>query len=102
MFLVIVIPFGNLDMIGMLHSASRQDLIRMAIHVLEKNMELAKKTGANQVVVVFDMDGFNLRQYAWRPGTEMDLNVYKYKQKNVFFSERGCHWPNTDVRSQLS
>lgn len=56
-------------MIGLLHSASRQDLIKTAVHILEKNMELAAETGANQVVVIFDMDGFNLRQYAWRPGT---------------------------------
>lgn len=40
----------------------------MTIKVLEENMELAAKSGENQLVVIFDMEGFNLRQYAWRPG----------------------------------
>lgn len=31
-------------------------------------MDLAAKTGANEVVVIFDMDNFNIRPYTWRPG----------------------------------
>lgn len=40
----------------------------MTIRILEDNLQMAAETGENQVVVIFDMDGFNIRQYAWRPG----------------------------------
>lgn len=43
----------------------------MTIRILEENLKLAAETGENQVVVIFDMEGFNIRQYAWRPGKEM-------------------------------
>lgn len=77
---VVIIPFAGLDIIGMLRSLSRQDLIKMAMHILEKNMDLAAKTGANEVVVIFDMDNFNIRPYAWRPGNffvklKMSINI---------------------------
>lgn len=62
---------------GLLHSASRQDLVRAAIQILERNLDLADKTGARELVVIFDMDGFNLRQYTWRPGKSW-LNDYIY------------------------
>lgn len=65
---VIVVPFAGLDIVGLLHSVARQDLVRTTIKILEENLQMARETGARQVVVVFDMDGFNLRQYAWRPG----------------------------------
>lgn len=61
-------PFSGFDVWGLLHSTSRQDLVRTAIQILELNLDLADKTGARQLVVVFDMENFNLRQYAWRPG----------------------------------
>nr|XP_023024344.1 SEC14-like protein 4 [Leptinotarsa decemlineata] len=64
---VICVPFVGFDVVGLLHSATRQDLIKMTISILEKNLDMAAKTGENQVVVIFDMEGFNLRQYAWRP-----------------------------------
>ncbi|KAJ8964509.1 hypothetical protein NQ314_004797 [Rhamnusium bicolor] len=64
---VLVVPFAGLDIVGLLHSTSRQALIRTTIQILEKNMAMAAETGANQVVVIFDVEGFNLRQYAWRP-----------------------------------
>lgn len=56
------------DVIGLIHSASRQDCIRMTIRILEENLKMAAETGENQVVVIFDMEGFNIRPFAWRPG----------------------------------
>lgn len=65
---MIVVPFGGLDMIGLLNSVTKQDMIKCTIKILETNLELAWKTGSRQVVVIFDMDGFSLRQYTSRPG----------------------------------
>ena len=66
-----------MDMYGILHVVSRREMIKVTIKHLEQYLkvcnEQAAKHGpvAGQVTVIFDMEGFNLRQYMWRPG-------YKY------------------------
>lgn len=63
-----------MDMWGMLHTVSRADFIRSTIKVLEKYMNLAFEQSvkhgphARQFIVLFDMAGFNVKQYTWRPG----------------------------------
>ncbi|XP_074026952.1 SEC14-like protein 2 isoform X2 [Leptinotarsa decemlineata] len=79
---VICVPFVGFDVVGLLHSATRQDLIKMTISILEKNLDMAAKTGENQVVVIFDMEGFNLRQYAWRPAAEMVISLIQMYEAN--------------------
>lgn len=71
---VIIVPFAGLDMWGMMHCISKADFIKMTIKTLElylsRAREQAQKFGqeASKVVVIMDMENFNLRQYAWRPG----------------------------------
>ncbi|XP_044755169.1 uncharacterized protein LOC123314116 [Coccinella septempunctata] len=79
---VVIVPFSGLDVVGMLHSVPRQDLIRATIQILEKNLALAAETGINQVVVVFDMDNFNLRQYVWRPAAEVVIQLIQMYEAN--------------------
>lgn len=73
-FLVVVVPFSGLDMYGILHVVSRRDMIKATIKTLEHYLKLcneqSKKHGvaASQVTVIFDMEGFNLRPFMWRPG----------------------------------
>ena len=75
-----VVPFAGLDMYGILHVVSRRDMIKATVKQLEYYLQIceaqAKKHGqiANQVTVIFDMEGFNLKQYLWRPGS---CNLYK-------------------------
>lgn len=69
---IIIVNFGSLDIVGLLHSVSKQDLIKMTIQTLENALELAAEAGGYQLVAIFDMDGFNLRQYAWRPGKKIN------------------------------
>ncbi|KAJ8952819.1 hypothetical protein NQ318_008140 [Aromia moschata] len=88
---VIIVPFAGLDIIGLLHSASRQDLIRITIQFLEKHMALAAETGANQVVVIFDMEGFNLRQYAWRPAAEVVISLIQMYEANYPEILKACY-----------
>lgn len=58
----------------MLHTVSGADFIRSTIKTLEKYMavghEQSIKHGpqARQFVVLFDMAGFKVKQYTWRPG----------------------------------
>jgi hypothetical protein len=71
---VIIVPFAGLDMWGMMHCISKSDFIKMTIKTLEMYMSAARqqteKFGqeASKVICVMDMENFNLRQYAWRPG----------------------------------
>lgn len=73
-FTVIVVPFAGMDMWGMLHTVSRADFIRSTIKTLEKyacigyNQSATHGPQARQFVVLFDMAGFNVKQYTWRPG----------------------------------
>lgn len=86
---VIIIPFSGFDVVGLILSASRQDCIRMTIRILEENLRLAVETGENQVIVIFDMDGFNIRQYAWRPGKSFtNLNTLDFLQNYFNFCLR--------------
>lgn len=72
LFTVVVISFAGLDVVGLLHSASRQDLIRTTIQILEKLLRMAKENGSSGINVICDMEGFSLRQYAWRPGLSLN------------------------------
>lgn len=73
-FVVIVVPFAGMDMWGMLHTVSRADFIRSTIKTLEKYMKVAYEQSikhgpqSRQFIVLFDMAGFNVKQYTWRPG----------------------------------
>jgi len=63
-----------MDMYGMLHVVTQRDIVKVTVKILDQYLKLAreqsKKHGqiANQLTVVFDMEGFNLKQYIWRPG----------------------------------
>lgn len=58
----------------MMHTVTKDDFIKMTIKTLESYLSLAaeqaQKFGqaAAKVVCIMDMENFNIRQYAWRPG----------------------------------
>lgn len=64
-------------MYGVLHAVSRADMIRYTLQQLEKYMKIALEQSAThgpearQFIVIFDMDGFYLKQFAWRPGKKL-------------------------------
>lgn len=70
---------------------SRRALIKSTIKLLEMYLRIANAQGkkhgpeAAQISVVFDMEGFNLRQYMWRPGEWRHLQFAKYS-KDISFS----------------
>ncbi|XP_026827652.1 SEC14-like protein 2 isoform X2 [Ooceraea biroi] len=85
---IIIIPFAGMDMYGVLHVVTQKDFIKAAIKILDHYLKLAreqsKKHGqdANQLTVVFDMEGFNLKQYLWRPAGEMVLLLIQMYEAN--------------------
>ncbi|XP_011180658.1 SEC14-like protein 2 [Zeugodacus cucurbitae] len=85
---IIVCPFYNFDIWGMLHCVTRFDFQRYLVLLLERFMqagyEQSKTHGpqARQLVVFFDMANFNLKQYAWRPAAECVLSTVKQYESN--------------------
>ncbi|KAF4516868.1 hypothetical protein B566_EDAN014368 [Ephemera danica] len=87
---VVVVPFGSLDMYGMLHAATKADFVRMTARTLEAYLneasrvskELGRPSSAPQLVVLFDMDGFQLKQYTWRPVGEAILSLVHMYEGN--------------------
>ncbi|XP_068085642.1 SEC14-like protein 2 isoform X2 [Anabrus simplex] len=85
---VVVVPFAGLDMWGMMHSVRKSDFIRNTIKMLETYLRIAgeqvKQHGqqASKVVLVVDMENFNLRQYAWRPAGELVVVILQMYEAN--------------------
>lgn len=67
-FAVYIVPIGGLDVVGLISSNEKKDLIKFMIKILEYVLELAEENDGHQVTIIFDMDGFILKNYAWRPG----------------------------------
>ncbi|XP_018321179.1 SEC14-like protein 2 [Agrilus planipennis] len=88
---VIVVPFSGLDIVGLLHSVSKSDMIRLTIKILEENMALAAKSGVNKVVALIDMEGFNIRHYAWRPASEFVISLIQMYEANYPEILKACY-----------
>ena len=62
-----IIPYGNLDMKGMLSCISREEFMEFTLRIIETSMMLMRQntlaTGSPvyQHVFIFDMDGFSLK-----------------------------------------
>ncbi|XP_026329153.1 SEC14-like protein 2 [Hyposmocoma kahamanoa] len=85
---VIIVPFVGLDAWGLLHSITKTDVIRMILRHLENYLAIANKQAvthgpaALKVTVIFDLEGFVMRQYAWRPAAEMVVTLLKVYEAN--------------------
>ncbi|KAI5641758.1 CRAL/TRIO domain-containing protein [Phthorimaea operculella] len=85
---VIIVPFVGLDAWGLLHSISKTDVIKMVLRHLENYLETAKKQAAThgpaalKVTVIFDLEGFIMRQYAWKPAAEMVFTLLQIYEAN--------------------
>ncbi|CAH1101405.1 unnamed protein product [Psylliodes chrysocephalus] len=79
---VLIIPFQGFDPIGFLNSTPKLDLIKMAGKILETNLKMAAETGENQLVVIFDMEGFDIKQYASRPAAEIAISLIQLYEAN--------------------
>lgn len=79
---VIIVPFSGFDIWGLLHSVTKNDIVKVVILKLEEFLNVAKQSGTHQVTVIFDMDNFNLRQYAWKPATELVISLIQMYEAN--------------------
>lgn len=85
---VIVVPFAGMDMYGTLHVITQKEFVQIMIKILDGFLKLAreqsKKHGeiANQLTVIFDMEGFNLKQYLWKPAGELIITFLQMYEAN--------------------
>ncbi|XP_034840328.1 SEC14-like protein 2 [Maniola hyperantus] len=85
---VLIVPFVGLDVWGLLHSVTRTDIIRMVLIHLENYLALGRKQAqthgidALKVTVIFDMEGFVMRQYAWKPAAELVFTLLQIYEAN--------------------
>ncbi|XP_047528050.1 SEC14-like protein 2 [Vanessa atalanta] len=85
---IIIVPFVGLDIWGLLHSVSRTDIVRMVLRHLENYLAIARKqamthgSNALKVTVIFDLEGFSMRQYAWKPAAELVFTLLQIYEAN--------------------
>jgi hypothetical protein len=74
---------------GMMHTVSKSDFIKMTIKTLESYLciaaEQTQKFGqeAAKFVCIMDLENFNIRQYAWRPGNYHISIIYFMRPLNI-------------------
>ncbi|XP_047358427.1 SEC14-like protein 2 isoform X3 [Vespa velutina] len=85
---VVVVPFAGFDIYGTLHVITKRDVIKSFIKYLENYLricnEQVKKHGplAGKITVIYDMEGFNLKQYLWRPAGEVVISAIQMYEAN--------------------
>ncbi|XP_011873997.1 PREDICTED: SEC14-like protein 2 isoform X2 [Vollenhovia emeryi] len=84
----LIVPFAGLDLYGILHVVTQKEFIKALIKLLDTHLKLAneqaKKHGqiANQLTVIFDLEGFNLKQYLWKPAGETIISAIQMYEAN--------------------
>ncbi|XP_070494118.1 SEC14-like protein 4 [Chironomus tepperi] len=87
--IVIIIPFKGTDAYGLFHASSQQEVVkyilRLADDFMSKAYEQSKTYGpeARKFVVIFDMDGFTLRQYLYKPAIEAIIELIQIYTNNL-------------------
>ncbi|XP_020282345.1 SEC14-like protein 2 isoform X2 [Pseudomyrmex gracilis] len=85
---VIIVPFAGMDMFGMLQVITQQDFVKIMVKLLDDFLRLAREQSkvhgevANQLTVIFDMEGFNLKQYLWKPAGELVIKLLQMYEAN--------------------
>ncbi|KAG5322252.1 S14L2 protein, partial [Pseudoatta argentina] len=85
---VIIIPFVGMDMYGALHIITQKDFVKLMIKLIDSYLNLAKEQSkkhgqlANQIIIIFDMEGFNIKQYLWKPAGELIITFIQMYEAN--------------------
>ncbi|XP_014467504.1 PREDICTED: SEC14-like protein 2 [Dinoponera quadriceps] len=85
---IIIVPFAGLDMYGILHVITQKEFIKCTVKILDQYLKLANEQAkqhgqiANQLTVIFDMEGFNLKQYLWKPAGELVIILIQMYEAN--------------------
>lgn len=101
-------PIGALDVVGIISANEKTDCLKATLQILEHVLALAEEKGGHEITIIFDLDGFVLKNYAWRPG---NLNSSNFNNKQeyeiqytliVLHSHRIGNLVTSILRSELS
>lgn len=73
-----IIPLGNLDINGLLHSCKKMDFIRYTVKLLQESeldMSVQSERLGIQIdthIFILDMENFSMKTLAWKPGMIVD------------------------------
>uniref|UniRef100_T1J2H6 CRAL-TRIO domain-containing protein n=1 Tax=Strigamia maritima TaxID=126957 RepID=T1J2H6_STRMM len=89
---VIIVPFGNCDIKGLLHAVKKSEYIKYTIYILEKAIrdmdEQTIKLGkvVDRMVIIFDLEHFGMKHITWKPA--MDALLYMVQMHEGNYPER--------------
>lgn len=89
-----------------MQSVDRSDIIRITIQYLEMYLKLGYKQSqehgskSRQLSVLFDMEGFNIKQYTCRPVAEVIISMVKMYEANYPEILKFCYIINGNYRCQ--
>ena len=75
-------------MYGMMHCVTRLDFQKYLVTLLEKFLKAAYEQSkvhgykSRKLVVLFDMNNVNIKQYAWRPAADCIISSIKLYEAN--------------------
>lgn len=84
----LIVPHGRVDIRGLLLSCSRDDYIRYTIQQIEKSkvrmVEESERRGTPgcQQTCIFDLEGFSIREFTWKPALDMIVNLMQVYEAN--------------------
>ncbi|KAM3961246.1 SEC14-like protein 2 [Aphomia sociella] len=93
---VVIIPFVGLDVWGLLHTFDRTDIIRMVLKHLENYLAITRKQAmthgpaALKATLIVDLEGFSMRQYAWKPAAELVFILLQIYEANYPETLKSC------------
>lgn len=85
---VLIIPFGNCDIKGILHSVKKSEYIKYTVYILEKSIrdmkEQSEKLGRNvdQLCIIFDLENFGMKHITWKPAMDVVLYLVQLHEGN--------------------
>ncbi|KAI4503721.1 hypothetical protein M0802_001124 [Mischocyttarus mexicanus] len=98
---VLVVPFSGFDLYGLLHIITKKEIVKCLLKFLEHYVKICneqtKKHGylAGQVVVIYDLEGFNLKPYLYRPVAETIFTLLRIYEANYPEILKTCYVINT-------
>lgn len=66
--LVVCLTVKGFDVVGIISSTHRNNLLRYDIKMIESYLAVARENDAHQIVAVIDIKDFKIRDYLWTPG----------------------------------
>ncbi|KAB7501473.1 SEC14-like protein 2 [Armadillidium nasatum] len=85
---VVLIPYGNIDLRGLIRSSSNEELIKYFTQLFEKSLKLLREQSRDRdqpigkEIFIVDFEHFSLRDFSWRPALNVCFKFVKMYEEN--------------------